>query len=268
MMGDIHEQHTETDRTDPSLIAGFTFDEFAKSLASESEDVRAVAAGRLAIFTDPRAIPILIRTIADPSPLVRSKAALGLGRHRVPQSRDTLIDHLRNDKSGEVRAMCVIALGNIGGMYDEIIGALTDPDQMVKKCAMAALRNNGIRASIPFLKPLLDDEEWSVKYLACFSMMTLGTSNAKVVETLSSLREIPTAVEFISNSAISDVLIKVRDEFPKKVESMLKEGLPPSEILNLLRREHGETFVPLPSADPVGDLVEQARELCDRQSPS
>ncbi len=73
---------------------------------------RMLAARVFCELTDQRAIPQLIRLLADVCPLVRVSAAYALGRNTSPDAVEPLIAVLNNDWNGYVRKGVVWALGN------------------------------------------------------------------------------------------------------------------------------------------------------------
>ncbi len=73
---------------------------------------RMLAARAFCEIQDDRAIPHLIRLLADPCPLVRVSAAYALGRNPSPDAVEPLISQLDRDWNGYARKGIVWALGN------------------------------------------------------------------------------------------------------------------------------------------------------------
>lgn len=242
-----------------------TFEELVDKTSSDNPDVRFLAVTRLRNSDDPRAVPVLIRLIDDRSAQVRSLAAIGLGYYADDSAREVLIDHLRNDENGSVRAMCAGSLGFIGGADNELIYALSDPDKTVKISAIVSLSHSGTLSAVPHIIKLLDDLEWDVRYFASTALLDLGVSNADVVEVLNALRDIPEAIEFINSTPELDIMAEVLEKFSDEYEQM-DNDLSFDETLDELRRRHGVEKVPYPPEDPLGDLIERARQLYSQLS--
>ncbi len=83
-------------------------------LVSPDPSQRTIAARAFCELRDERAIPQLIRLLADPCLLVRVSAAYALGRNSNPNVVEPLIARLQQDWNGYVRKGVVWALGNCG----------------------------------------------------------------------------------------------------------------------------------------------------------
>ena len=81
-------------------------------LASPQSQQRILAARAFCELEDDRAIPHLIRLLADACPLVRVSAAYGLGRNLSADAVEPLIAQLQHDWNGYARKGAVWALGN------------------------------------------------------------------------------------------------------------------------------------------------------------
>ena len=81
-------------------------------LASPQSQQRILAARAFCELEDDRAIPHLIRLLADACPLVRVSAAYGLGRNPSADAVEPLIAQLQHDWNGYARKGAVWALGN------------------------------------------------------------------------------------------------------------------------------------------------------------
>lgn len=243
-----------------------TFEELVEKSTSENTDVRFLAAARIMNSDDepdPRALPVLISLMKDASHRVRTIASLGLGHYEDIQAKAVLIDHLQNDTNAHVRTACVTALSNIGGTDNELITALSDMDADVRVMAAIALSNISDADSASHLISLLDDPEWNVRYNACLSLLNLGVSNKKIIDTISALRGIPEACEAVVDSADYDVIFKVSAEFADEWDQ-LDDEFNGQERVDMLRARHGEEAVPYPSPDPLGDLIERAMKIAEK----
>jgi HEAT repeat protein len=83
-------------------------------LVSPDPPQRTIAARAFCELRDERAIPHLIRLLADPCLLVRVSAAYALGRNSNADVVEPLIARLQQDWNGYVRKGVVWALGNCG----------------------------------------------------------------------------------------------------------------------------------------------------------
>lgn len=245
-----------------SEFATNAFEELIDKTTSGNWYVRHLAASRLVAsdYHDPRALPVFVRLMDDPSPLVRASAAMGLSNYVVEQSRDVLVDHLRHDVDANVRATCVHSLGTIGGADDEIIAALSDPDWHVRMTSAVSLGHLGNPAASPHIARLLEEPLWTVRYFACTALLDLGVSSIRVIETLSDLREIPEAREHIQWFKESHAMEKAMGKFPQDFEQF-DDDASEEQVLDVLRQKYGDEAVARPSTDPIDDLIEQAWAL-------
>ena len=105
--------------------------------------VRSTAAVALRMIGDKRAVPALMKAASDPNPLVRADVVSALGALGGPEQVGRLIEILKRDADVEVRLQAVGALARIGG--DEALSALivqmTDFDESVAFACHYALIN-------------------------------------------------------------------------------------------------------------------------------
>ena len=148
------------------------FEELLSKTQDANDDVRVIAAARLMHLEDPRAVPVVIEMLEDPYPRVRAIAALHLGTYKAATARDKLVNMLRNDENGDVRAMCARSLGDIGGADEEIVRALEDSHPHVKICAINALKWKGKSNAAENIAQLLNDPGWVVRYFASVALMS------------------------------------------------------------------------------------------------
>lgn len=85
--------------------------------------------------------PDLAMLVADTEARIRRRAALAIGRVRLPDGIDPLLPLLAGDQDPEVRQMAAFALGLIGDARaaDALVTALADPDPVVQGRAAEAL---------------------------------------------------------------------------------------------------------------------------------
>lgn len=245
---------------------GFTaesLDELREKSEDEAEDVRLIAASRLGFLEDVGAVPVLVKLMDDVSGRVRGMAAIGLGTYAAEAARDVLIQHLETDVSGDVRAMCVTALGDIGGADQSLIAALKDPHSHVRMSAVTSLNRLGNTEAAPQILGLLDDPEWIVRYFACCASLDFGVGDQRIVDALIALRDNPEAVETAQTFAVSDVLRSAMEKYADDFDE-LEEEASPEQILDFLRQKHGEQEIPYPPQDPLGEMIDRAKDLLVR----
>ncbi|MCE5323229.1 HEAT repeat domain-containing protein [bacterium] len=232
-----------------------SLEELLLKIKDNDSDVRSLAAARLRNLEDTRAIPGLIELLNDQSPRVRAMAAIGLGHYKAVEARDLLIGRAKADEVGDVRAMCVNSLSDIGGADEVIIQALDDPDWHVKTSAAVVLGRNGTSGAAEKIDKLLDDTNWSVRYFASMALMDLSAVSPRVIDALESLRDIPEALDTLKWFAESDIYFKILEKYPDDIDA-LEEDV--EDALNILRQKHGSKEVPIPPKDPLEKLIAQA----------
>ncbi len=100
----------------------------------------------LASMLDPKAVPALVKAMADKDSAVRYWGAMGILMREKPgvlQARDTLIKAMKEDSSGSVRAIAAHALGQYGSDADaaealEVLVELASADKNSVFVAMLA----------------------------------------------------------------------------------------------------------------------------------
>lgn len=224
-------------------------------------DIRSIAAARLRNLEDARAVPALIELLNDQSPRVRAMAANGLGHYKAVEARDLLIDRLKTDEVGDVRAVCVNSLSEIGGANEVIINALDDADWHVRVSAAVVLGRDGVSDAAGKITRLLDDPNWNVRYFASVALMDLNAASPRVIDALESLRDIPEALDTLKWFAESDIYFKILEKYPDDIDALEEEDM--GDMLNILRQKYGEEEVPIPSEDPIGELIAQANRVLD-----
>lgn len=121
-------------------------------------------------------LPYLIEALADPSPIVRSKAAVGLGQIGDPTALPHLLVALK-DTDSQVRWKAAGALGKLGdsAACASLRAALTDADPSVRWSAAWAIGQLGCLEAIDPLIDLLRDEHPLVREKAAAAIGNLGT---------------------------------------------------------------------------------------------
>jgi HEAT repeat protein/cyclophilin family peptidyl-prolyl cis-trans isomerase len=109
-----------------------------------------VARGRTPVAAPaPPPRPSLLTLLADREARIRRRAALAVGRTRLPEGVAPLLPLLASDAEPEVRQMAAFALGLIGdeGAAAPLLSALTDPEPLVQGRAAEALGLIGHKAA-------------------------------------------------------------------------------------------------------------------------
>jgi HEAT repeat protein len=129
----------------------------------DSQDVqqRMLATRAFCELQDDRAIPYLIRLLADPCPLVRVSAAYALGRNPSSDAVEPLISQYDQDWNGYVRKGVVWALGNCRDRraLQTLLSALKTDISAVRLWAASALAQMatlGYEIVVAAIPPLIE----------------------------------------------------------------------------------------------------------------
>jgi hypothetical protein len=100
-----------------------------------------------------RAVPLLLESLSDPQPYVRSNAARALGDMRVAAAAKPLTDLLRKEANGGVIQQTSLALGNLGcaDAVPVLKGAAKHEDVQTRMWVLQAVGRLGGKADVPFL---------------------------------------------------------------------------------------------------------------------
>ena len=136
-------------------------EEMLALLQSDENQQRMLAARAFCELEEPRAIPHLIKLLADPCPLIRVSAAYGLGRNPCATAVEPLVRQLEEDWSGYVRKGIVWALGNCRDRrsLDPLIDALRTDIPAVRLWAasgLAQMADVSYEASVAAIPPLIE----------------------------------------------------------------------------------------------------------------
>lgn len=139
---------------------------------TSSEDLRRIF--RRAVEAEPRAAIAMLVDGATPDEL-RQLVIDGLG-HAGDYQALPIIDAMIYHANPEVRAETLRALASLGHPQSGAIAieALRDPDWRVRSQAANCVRRIGAAAAVPALVPLLDDEQWWVRFRAAEALATLS----------------------------------------------------------------------------------------------
>jgi HEAT repeat protein len=190
---------------------------------SELEKPAIVALGQIGAEC-PEAVPFLIDSMNDASPVVRENTAMTLGilaphsalalpalynaarndpyegvrvrawdaiiilRDVGDEAVDLIIENLNNGDQ-KIRGTAALALGELGDHPDALaalVNALQSDKRNLRISALDAIGNIGSDASdlIPALIELLQDDDWIVRQHAAWALGGIGVANEEVVEWL------------------------------------------------------------------------------------
>ena len=93
----------------------------------------------------------LIALLADPEARIRRRAALALGRVKLPEALPALTSILQSEPDVEVKQMAAFAMGLIGDTTaaTALIAAVSDPDPVIQGRAAEALGMLAHQAAVP-----------------------------------------------------------------------------------------------------------------------
>jgi HEAT repeat protein len=143
--------------------------------------VRGLSIDILVAYGDPVVNDVLIDTLQDPHPKVRTSAIWGLRDIGGADAIEPLDRVLRHDESPSVRAVAAITLGTLGGKraVRSLITALSE-DQFgfVRACAAESLGVIGDPQAIEPLVFALDDSDEDVRQEAAVKLGEFGDERA------------------------------------------------------------------------------------------
>lgn len=175
---------------------------------------RRKAVGRLGNIGDIRAVSILIKSLNDKDPFVRRLSASSLGKIGAEKAVYPLATKLNHDDDGLSYAArdALIKIGKPA--VKELLNRIKNKNAVTRRRATIALGEIGDKDSIPYLIPLLQDNDEGVRWRA-----------AKYV----SLAWDDTSVELLKKLQKHDKSQKVREEAAislKKISEDVKNLLP------------------------------------------
>lgn len=175
---------------------------------------RRKAVGRLGNIGDIRAVSILIKSLNDKDPFVRRLSASSLGKIRAEKAVYPLATKLDHDDDGLSYA-ARDALINIGKpSVNELLKRIKNKNAVTRRRATFALGEIGDKDSIPYLIPLLQDNDEGVRWRAA-KYIGISWNNS--------------AIEQLKKLAKSDKSAKVKEEATKtlkKISNDVKKLLP------------------------------------------
>lgn len=168
--------------TEPVLQAlsavNVTTDVLIEQLQNGEAASRSLAAERLALLGDPRAVPPLIEVFSTAKDVpVRISAAAALGTLKDRRAVEALVT-ATNAPAREVRVAAVTALGLIADhtSSDALLAAAKDPDQGVRDAALVALAALGI--SVERLSADITNPNWQTRVAAITMLARLGDAKS------------------------------------------------------------------------------------------
>tara|TARA_Y100001968_G_scaffold201510_1_gene185040 strand:+ start:19154 stop:19963 length:810 start_codon:yes stop_codon:yes gene_type:complete len=128
---------------------------------------------------DPRALPLLVPLLQEPSPVVRMSAVYALGRNPCPRAVDILLQMLRSDSNAYVRRATAWSLANYSNssVLKPLVQSLEQDVAAVRLWASSSLAEIGSNskekaeiAANELLKSLLIDVEPGVRSNCIWSL--------------------------------------------------------------------------------------------------
>jgi len=160
-----------------------TFEAALRDLNSAKEKPRAEAAHALRYLDDPaertKATDALIAVLDDPSPLVRSEAAMSLGDLGGEAAVTPLVACI-DDASNLVREAATLSLGKLGfdSAFEPVVAALKHEHADVRFQAANALVEFGAERALAPLLAGLADEDAEVVSAVALALGSLGDEGA------------------------------------------------------------------------------------------
>jgi len=186
---------------------------------------------------DPRALPLLLPLLDEPSPVVRMSAVYALGRNPCPKAINLLLHLLKFDSNAYVRKATAWSLGNYpdAPVLEPLINALKQDVAAVRLWASSSLAEVGLNsaASSPLaanqlLESLQVDGEPIVRSNCIWSLGRLyGLLSAEIqiqiVETFISvlLNDREPSVRYEARTALEQL---DNPEVQKKLKSLIDDG--------------------------------------------
>jgi hypothetical protein len=154
-----------------------TVNGFADAMADPSPEVREKAALGLAMTQNADVIEPLIEALEDPDDDVREKAALGLGFRSESAVIEPLLAAL-NDPSAQVREKAAIGLGlrRSPRVTDALIAAAADPDSQVREKVVMALGLSGDKRATATIVAATKDGDRQVREKAVTALVALNNN--------------------------------------------------------------------------------------------
>ena len=154
----------ELDKTDEDLVNSSKECDLALKWLQSGNEERLQGLRVFCEHRDPRALPLLVPLLDEPSPVVRMSAVYALGRNPCPRAIDLLLHLLRFDSNAYVRKATAWSLGNYpdAPVLKPLINALKQDVAAVRLWASSSLAEVGLNtaeSSLPAANQLLESLE-------------------------------------------------------------------------------------------------------------
>lgn len=157
--------------------------------------------------------PEVCAAVSDPSPDVRTAAAMVIARVPLVAGADTLRGAIDHETEPRLVAVLVVALGAVGGRRDiELLGALlaSGHDAQVRRAAIGAVAEVGGSRAVPWLQPLLHSRDIRVAELAATTLVTLGAAGHQAVSAVATSGVLTTSSRLCRYAVAQDALRRSR----------------------------------------------------------
>ncbi|MDB5319028.1 MAG: lyase domain protein repeat-containing protein [Phycisphaerales bacterium] len=150
------------------------------ALASSADAaIRARAVGTLSAWGEPaevkgEVLPVLEKAMADPSPLVRREAPIGLAKCKVPGAAARIVRLMNDDAPGRPQYLAALALTADPAALDPLLAATRDDQFQLRTTAARGLAEIKGEPARLALEHLLDDTDFGVRITALSSLQKLA----------------------------------------------------------------------------------------------
>jgi HEAT repeat protein len=147
--------------------------------SSDKEAIRASAVGALSAWGEPaemkgEVLPALEKAMADPSPLVRREATLGLAKCQVPGAAARIVKLMNDDPPGRLQYLAALAQTADPAALDALVAATRDDRLELRMTAARGLAGVKAEPARLALEHLLDDTDAVVRITAISSLQKLA----------------------------------------------------------------------------------------------
>ncbi len=225
---------------------------------------------------------VLKRLISDPHSGVRLRAVYAIERHHFDGCAPLLVRMMHDDPNFVVRRSCAHSLAHIPEGAAYVVDALDDPDDRVIGSAIVSLQATGAVWASDRIAEYLTHANWEVRYSAACALLKFGIGSKQLVDTIQELTGMTEAQVMVSGFAFAEALGAAEENLQPQNgrdndcddgqwEAAQRElyGADHMEMqvddrLEILRAKFGPELVPYPQADPLGDMLKQAKQLLEQ----
>lgn len=151
-------------------------------LPDSSDVVRAYICSMLGEFGDPKAIPILVKSLTDHYGHVRHSAVVSLGRLDAVESIDVIVpligDEFVDVAGGAVEAIARIGSKHLGRVLPILAEGIKSEDSKVRKNIVSVLGAIGTEEVLTIVSGALRDESSDVRQATVVALGRLGSSES------------------------------------------------------------------------------------------